>query len=75
MTELHLWKLFHWQFVLIKIWYHQKQPSKTQPKSLSRCDEIMLRDEITGFDGTEVHWEDMWSSYFYLSLLIGAIFI
>jgi hypothetical protein len=53
MTELQLWKLFHWQFVLIKIWYHQKQPSKTQPKSLSRCDEIMLRDEITGLDGTD----------------------
>ncbi len=52
MTELQLWKLFHWQFVLIKILYNQKQPSKTQPKSLSCCDEIMLRDEITGLDGT-----------------------
>ena len=51
MTELRLWKLFHWQFVLIKIWYYQKQPNKDQPKSLSRCDEIMLRDEITGLDG------------------------
>ncbi len=27
------------------------QPNKDQPKSLSRCDEIMLRDEITGLDG------------------------
>jgi hypothetical protein len=54
MTELQLWKLFHWQFVLIKIWYYQKQPSKTQPKSWSRCDEIILRDEITGLDGNNL---------------------
>ncbi len=54
MTELRIWKLFHWQFVLIIIWYYQKQPNKAQPKSLSCCDEIMLRDEITGLDGTNV---------------------
>ncbi len=52
MRELWLGKLFHWQFVFTKSWYNQKQPNKAQPKILSCCDEIMLRDEITGFDGT-----------------------
>jgi hypothetical protein len=49
--ELRLGKLFHWQFVFTKIWYNQKQPCTARPKILSCCDEIMLRDEITGFDG------------------------
>jgi hypothetical protein len=52
MRELWLRKLFHWQFVFTKIWYNQKQANKAQPKIWSCCDEIMLRDEITGFDGT-----------------------
>jgi hypothetical protein len=51
--ELRLGKLFHWQFVFTKIWYNQKQPCTARPKILSCCDEIMLRDEITGFDGTQ----------------------
>ena len=50
--ELRLGKLFHWQFVFTKIWYNQKQPCTARPKILSCCDEIMLRDEITGLDGT-----------------------
>ncbi len=50
--ELLLGKLFHWQFVFTKIWYNQKQPCTARPKILSCCDEIMLRDEITGFDGS-----------------------
>ncbi len=54
MRELWLGKLFHWQFVFTKSWYKQKQPNKAWPKILSCCDEIMLRDEINGLDGTEL---------------------
>ncbi len=54
MSELWLRKLFHWQFVFTKIWYNQKQPTKARPKIWSCCDEIMLRDEITGLDGIYV---------------------
>ncbi len=50
MRELWLRKLFHWQFVFT----NQKQPNKARPKILSCCDEIMLRDKITGLDGTYV---------------------
>ncbi len=51
MREVWIGKLFHWQYVFTKIWYSPKQPNKARPKISRCCDEIMLRDEITGLDG------------------------
>ena len=65
--ELRLGKLFHWQFVFTKIWYNQKQPCTARPKILSCCDEIMLRDEITGLDGTNQGF-----SYYFCMMIEGS---